>query len=108
MKTETGLRLQPVQDMYSNIAVFADNVAVRNHPDWISQSPLGPAKMGNNNFNIFWDVVCATQPEHRAEQLNYIAEVDSQSQGIWLTASTLQTMDTAPAPDAKNFGEKVV
>ena len=86
VKTEMGLRLQPVQDMYSNIAVFADNVAVRNHPDWISQSPLGPAKMGNNNFNIFWDVVCATQPEHRAEQLNYIAEVDSQSQGIWLNS----------------------
>jgi hypothetical protein len=86
VKTEMGLRLQPVQDMCSNIAVFADNVAVRNHPDWISQSPLGPAKMGNNNFNIFWDVVCATQPEHRAEQLNYIAEVDAQSQGIWLNS----------------------
>ena len=50
VKPETGIRLTPVQDMYSNIAVFADNVAVHNHPDWISQSPLGPAKMGNPNY----------------------------------------------------------
>jgi hypothetical protein len=86
VKPETGIRLQPAQDMYSNIAVFADNVAVRNHPDWISQSPLGPAKMGNNNYNIYWDVVCATQPEHRAEQLNYIADVDRHSLGVWLNS----------------------
>jgi glycosyltransferase involved in cell wall biosynthesis len=72
--------------MQSNIAVFADNVAVRNHPDWISQSPLGPAKMGNANYNIYWDIVCATQPEHRAEQLRYIADVDRHSPGIWLNS----------------------
>ena len=86
VKTETGLRLAPVHDMGGNVAVFADNVAVCSHPDWISQSPLGPAKMGNNNFNIYWDIVCATQPEHRAEQLNYIAEVDKRSSGVWLNS----------------------
>jgi hypothetical protein len=86
VKPETGIRLTPVHDMCSNIAVFADNVAVRNHPDWISQSPLGPAKMGNANYNIYWDVVCATQPEHRAEQLKYISDVDRQSPGIWLNS----------------------
>jgi hypothetical protein len=86
LKPETGIRLSPVQDMYSNIAVFADNVAVHNHPEWISQSLLGPAKMGNNNYNIYWDVVCATQPQHRAEQLNYIADIDRQSSGIWLNS----------------------
>ena len=75
-----------MQDMYSNVAIFADNVAVRNHPDWISHSLLGPAKMGNNNFNFYWDVVCATQPEHRAEQLNYLAEVDGRSLGVWLNS----------------------
>jgi hypothetical protein len=84
LKPETGIRLSPVQDIYSNIAVFADNVAVHSHPEWISQSMLGPAKMGNNNYNIYWDVVCATQPQHRAEQLDYIADVDRQSPGIWL------------------------
>jgi len=72
--------------MYSNIAVFADNAAISNHPDWISQSRLGPAKMGNNNYNIYWDVVCATQPEHRVEQINYIKCVDEKSQGIWLNS----------------------
>ena len=84
VKQETGIRLTPVKDMCSNIAVFADNVAVHNHPDWISQSSLGPAKMGNPNYNIYWDIVCATQPQHRSEQLKYIADVDRQSAAIWL------------------------
>ncbi len=84
VKPETGLRLTPVHDMNSNIAVFADNVAVRNHPDWISRSTLGPAKMGNANYNIYWDIVCATQPQHRTELLDYISDVDRQSPGIWL------------------------
>ncbi len=86
VKLETGDRIPPVQGMYSNIAVFADNAASRSHPDWISQSPLGPARMGNSNFNIYWDVVCATQPEHRAEQLDYIADVDRHSLGVWLNS----------------------
>ncbi len=86
VKPETGIRLKPIQDMYSNIAVFADNTAVRNHPGWVSQSALGPAKIGNNNFNFYWDIVCATQPEHRAEQLNYIADVDAASKGVWLNS----------------------
>jgi hypothetical protein len=42
--------------------------------------------MGNNNYNIYWDVVCATQPEHRSEQLDYIEDVDRRSQGIWLNS----------------------
>lgn len=86
VKPETGTRFQPAQGMYSNIAVFADNAAIRNHPDWISQSALGPAKMGNNMYNIYWDVVCATQPEHRLEQLDYIQNVDKSSQGVWLNS----------------------
>jgi hypothetical protein len=86
VKPETGVRLTPVQDMYSNVAVFADNVALRSHPDWVSQSALGPAKMGNNNFNFHYGMVCATQPEHRSEQLEYIADVDRRSQGVWLNS----------------------
>ena len=86
VKLETGDRIPPVQDMYSNIAVFADNAATRSHPDWISQSPLGPARMGNRNFNIYWDVVCTTQPKHRTEQLDYIEDVDSHSLGVWLNS----------------------
>lgn len=84
LKLETGVRLSPVRDMCSNLAVFADNVAVRSHPDWVSQSPLGPAKMGNGNLNIYWDIVCQTQPQYRAEMLSYIADVDRQSKDIWL------------------------
>jgi len=83
VKTEMGVRIPPQNDMYGNVAIFGDNIAIRDHPDWLSQSDLGPAKMGNSNYNIYWNIVCATQPEHRAEQLNYIAEVDRLSLGVW-------------------------
>jgi len=86
VKQETGRRIPPVQDMYSNIAVFADNAAVGSHPEWISQSPLGPAQIGNNRFNIYWNIVCATQPQHRAEQLEYIQDVERHSMGVWLNS----------------------
>lgn len=106
VKPETGLRLPPVKEMYSNIAVFADNVAIRNHPDWISQSMLGPAKIGNNNYNIYWDVVCATQPEHRAEQLSYVANVDKQSQGVWLNSQYFADHGHCTCPRCKQLWEK--
>jgi hypothetical protein len=83
VKTEMGIRIPPQPDMCSNIAIFGDNAAIRDHPDWLSQSPLGPAKMGNNNYNIYWNIVCATQPEHRAEQLAYMHDVDKNSLGVW-------------------------
>ncbi len=86
IKTEVGKRIPPQPDMHSNIAVFADNVAARGNTGWTSQSPLGPARMGNNNYNIYWDTVCATQPEHRAEQLNYIEDIDKHSPGVWLNS----------------------
>jgi hypothetical protein len=106
VKLETGSRLTPVQEMYSNIAVFADNVAISNHPDWISQSKLGSAKMGNNNYNIYWDVVCATQPEHRAEQLSYVANVDKQSQGIWLNSQYFADHGHCTCPRCKQLWKK--
>lgn len=86
VKPETGLRLQPVEDMYSNIAVFADTQTGKDNSDWISQSPLGLAKFGNNNFNFYWSVLCFTQPDYREDQLHYIAEVDRKSKGIWLNS----------------------
>jgi glycosyltransferase involved in cell wall biosynthesis len=86
VKIETGARIPPVAGMHSNIAIFADNAAVHRHPDWISQSPLGPARMGNGRFNFYWDIVCATQPDHRAEQLDYIEDVDRHSLGVWLNS----------------------
>ncbi|MEJ5328131.1 MAG: hypothetical protein WHU54_07790 [Candidatus Bathyarchaeia archaeon] len=86
VKPEVGRRLPPVPDMYSNVAIFGDNVTARNHPDWISQSPLGPAWRTNDQFNLRWDVLCATQPEHRAEQLDYIEDVSKRSPGVWLNS----------------------
>ena len=86
VKPEVGRRLPPKPDMHSNIAIFGDNVTARNHPDWISQSALGPAWRTNDNFNVRWDILCATQPEHRAEQLDYIEDVARKSPGIWLNS----------------------
>ncbi len=83
VKTELGTRIAPASDLYSNVAVFGDNAAIQAHPDWLSQSVLGPAKMGNLNYNIYWNIVCATQPEHQAEQISYMAEIDRQSLGVW-------------------------
>jgi glycosyltransferase involved in cell wall biosynthesis len=106
VKIETGTRIPPVQDMYSNIAVFADNAAARSHPDWISQSHLGPAQMGNNNFNIYWSVVCATQPEHRAEQLNYIEDVNRHSPGVWLNSQYFADHGHCTCPRCKELWRK--
>ena len=86
VKPEVGRRMPPQPDMYSNIAIFGDNVTARNHPDWISQSALGPAWRTNDNFNVRWEVLCATQPEHRAEQLDYMEDVARKSQGVWLNS----------------------
>ena len=86
VKPEVGRRMPPKADMHSNIAIFGDNVTARLHPDWISQSPLGPAWRTNDNFNVRWEVLCATQPEHRAEQLDYMEDVARKSQGIWLNS----------------------
>jgi hypothetical protein len=86
VKPEVGRRLPPVSDMYSNVAIFGDNVTARNHPDWISQSPLGPSWRTNDNFNVRWDILCHTQPEHRAEQLDYIEDVAKHSPGVWLNS----------------------
>ncbi|MBM4401109.1 MAG: hypothetical protein FJ045_04075 [Crenarchaeota archaeon] len=86
VKPEVGRRLPPMSDMYSNVAIFGDNVTARNHPDWISQSPLGPAWRTNDNFNVRWDILCHTQPEHRAEQLDYIEDVARHSPGVWLNS----------------------
>jgi hypothetical protein len=85
-KPEVGRRMPPKPDMYSNVAIFGDNVAARIHPDWISQSDLGPAWRTNDNFNVRWEVLCATQPEHRAEQLDYMEDVARKSPGVWLNS----------------------
>ena len=86
VKPEVGRRMSPVKDMYSNVAIFGDNVAARNHPDWISQSALGPAWRTNDNYNVRWDILCHTQPDHRAEQLDYMEDVSKHSPGVWLNS----------------------
>ena len=54
--------------------------------------------MGNNNFNIYWNVVCATQPEHRAEEIDYMAQVDWQSMGVWLNSQYFADHDHCTCP----------
>jgi len=106
VKPEVGRRMPPKPDMYSNIAIFGDNVAARNHPDWISQSPLGPAWRTNDNFNVRWDILCATQPEHRAEQLDYIEDVSKHSPGIWTNSHHFADHDHCTCPRCKELWKK--
>jgi hypothetical protein len=106
IKTEVGKRIPPHPEMYSNVAIFADNVAVREHPEWISQSPLGPARMGNNNFNVYWDTVCTTQPEHRAEQLDYIENVDKHSRSVWLNSFYFAEVGHCSCPRCREIWKK--
>jgi hypothetical protein len=106
VKPEVGRRMPPQPDMYSNIAIFGDNVTARNHPDWISQSALGPSWRTNDNFNVRWDVLCATQPEHRAEQLDYMEDVARKSPGIWLNSIHFADHGHCICPRCKALHEK--
>ena len=106
VKPETGIKIQPQKKMHSNIAVFADTATGQVHPDWISQSPLGPAKFGNNNFNIYWSVLCPTQPQYREEQLRYSAEVDQQSLGVWLNSQYFADHGHCTCPRCQELSKK--
>jgi hypothetical protein len=86
VKPEVGRRQPPRHDMYSNVAIFGDNVTARNHPEWVSQSEYGPALRTNDRYNFRWDILCPTVPEYREEMLKYIEEVDRASQGVWLNS----------------------
>ena len=105
-KPEVGRRLPPKADMYSNVAIFGDNVAARLHPDWISQSDLGPAWRTNDNFNVRWEVLCQTQPEHRAEQLDYMEDTARKSQGIWLNSIHFAEHGHCTCPRCKELHAK--
>jgi hypothetical protein len=106
VKPEVGRRMPPKVDMHSNIAIFGDNVTARLHPDWISQSDLGPAWRTNDNFNVRWEVLCATQPDHRAEQLDYIEDVARKSQGIWLNSIHFAEHGHCTCPRCKELWKK--
>ena len=106
VKPEVGRRMPPKADMHSNIAIFGDNVTARIHPDWISQSDLGPAWRTNDNYNVRWEVLCATQPVHRAEQLDYMEDVARKSQGIWLNSIHFAEHGHCTCPRCKELHAK--
>jgi len=106
VKPEVGRRLPPKADMYSNVAIFGDNVTARLHPDWISQSDLGPAWRTDDNFNVRWEVLCQTQPEHRAEQLDYMEDVARKSQGVWLNSIHFAEHGHCTCPRCKELHAK--
>ena len=105
-KPEVGRRMPPKPDMYSNVAIFGDNVAARLHPDWISQSDLGPAWRTNDNYNVRWEVLCQTQPEHRAEQLDYMEDTARKSQGVWLNSIHFAEHGHCTCPRCKELHAK--
>ncbi len=87
LKPETGRRGTPQTHMWNNIACFGDSVSAREHPEWVSESKLGLAVRGNNNYNLHWDILCPTVPEFREYILNYIEEtVEQTKQPIFLNS----------------------
>jgi glycosyltransferase involved in cell wall biosynthesis len=50
--------------------------------------------------------VCATQPEHRAEQLDYIEDVDRHSQGVWLNSQYFADHSHCTCPRCKELWRK--
>src|SRR4030067_1955389 len=86
VKQETGRLGTPQVEMYNNIACFGDNVTVREHPDWVSISELGPARRRNKKYNFGWDILCPSVKEYRQYLLDYIEETDTIGPGIWLSS----------------------
>ena len=106
VKPEVGRRQPPQPDMYSNVAIFGDNVTVRNHPEWVSQSEFGPALRTNDRYNFRWDILCHTVPEFREEMLNYIEDVDRRSQGVWLNSIHFADHGYCTCPRCKEKWQK--
>ncbi len=50
VKPETGVKIKPESDMLSNLAVFADTLAVQNHPDWVSHVTVWSSQIRKQQF----------------------------------------------------------
>ena len=58
VKQITGKIRKPVERMFNVITCFADNIAAREHPDWVAVSENGKALRSNQNLKLLWDWIC--------------------------------------------------
>ncbi len=77
-KQVTGKIRKPAGGMFNIITCFADNVAIREHPDWAAVSEKGKALRSNQNLRLLWDWVCPTNEKFVENTLELIADVSRQ------------------------------
>ena len=98
--------MPPKADMYSNIAIFGDNVTARIHPDWISNRTL--VQHGEPTTTTTYAGKSSAQHNqiHRAEQLDYMEDVARKSQGIWLNSIHFAEHGHCTCPRCKELHAK--
>ncbi len=107
VKPEVGRRMPPKADMYSNIAIFGDNVTAR-----LTQTGFQPIRPWSSMENQRQLTTYAgkssatTQPEHRAEQLDYMEDVARKSQGVWLNSIHFAEHGHCTCPRCKELHAK--
>ena len=61
VKQITGKTRKPVESMFNVITSFADNIAAREHADWVAVSENGKALRSNQNLELLWDWICLNE-----------------------------------------------
>lgn len=75
VKQVTGKIREPARGMFNIITCFADNMAVKEHPDWIAVSEKGKALRSNQNLKLLWDWICPTNEKFVSKLLELVADV---------------------------------
>jgi hypothetical protein len=84
-KRADGSVFPAAEDMQNDVTCFCDAKAIREDPSIVAVSNNGLALRKNRKINVPFDYVCPTNPEYRAEVLDYIRKLDREGiEGITL------------------------
>ncbi len=84
-KRADGSVFPAAEDMQNDVTCFCDAKAIREDPSIVAISNNGLALRKNRKINVPFDYVCPTNPEYRAEVLDYIRKLDREAiEGITL------------------------
>ena len=84
-KRADGSVFPAAEDMQNDVTCFCDAKAIREDPRIVALSNNGFALRKNRKINVPFDYVCPTNPEYRAEVLDYIRKLDREGiEGITL------------------------
>ncbi|UCF44714.1 MAG: hypothetical protein JSW44_02760 [Candidatus Bathyarchaeota archaeon] len=72
VKRADGSVFSVARDMQNDVTCFCDAKAIRENPSIVAVSKNGPALRKNRKINVPFDFVCPTNPEYKAEVLDYI------------------------------------